>query len=78
MVVGADAPSDIVVRDGRIVSMDAPVKRRPDYGGERSVIAPALFDIQVNGVQGVDLQSPNVTAEDVAAMTRLLAARGVS
>lgn len=40
-------------------------------------IIPLLFDIQVNGYEGIDLQSPDVSAEDVAGITAKLAARGV-
>jgi N-acetylglucosamine-6-phosphate deacetylase len=37
-----------------------------------------LFDIQVNGVRGMDLQSGNLTVDDVAAITTELARCGVS
>ncbi len=77
-ILGAASASDIVVRDGTITSIRPAGEARPDAGSATSIVAPTLFDIQVNGACGVDLQSPDVTPEDLRRVTDLLAAKGVS
>ncbi|MDQ1258084.1 MAG: Amidohydrolase family protein, partial [Candidatus Hydrogenedentes bacterium] len=47
-------------------------------GSETSVLSPTLFDIQVNGAKGINLQTADVRPEDVRAVTDVLAAWGVS
>lgn len=69
---------DIQVRDGKIISLGPCSSSRSDTGSSRTIIAPLLFDIQVNGVGGIDLQAGDVAPEDVVAITRKLAAQGVS
>lgn len=78
VVVGETAPSDIVVEKGRVVSVSTAGRTRPDLGSRTALIGPTLFDIQVNGVMGLDLQSPALRAEDVRAITDCLARWGVS
>jgi len=70
--------SDIVVEAGRVVSVGQAGRGRADIGGRHSIIAPTLFDIQVNGVMGMDLQSPALRIEDVRGIADYLAAWGVS
>lgn len=72
------APVDVVVFDGRVQSV-APAGVGPvDFGSAESWLTPTLFDIQVNGAGGVTLQGEQVTVDDVVALTRYLAQRGVS
>jgi N-acetylglucosamine-6-phosphate deacetylase len=53
--------------------------RGPDVlGGDGLWLAPALFDSQVNGFGGRDLNAPDTTPEDVAAVMRLLWEGGVA
>jgi N-acetylglucosamine-6-phosphate deacetylase len=78
IVVGQDRPSDIVVEAGRVARIEPAGAAPADFGSEDAVIAPALFDIQVNGAMGIDLQGRDVRAEDVRALTDSLAAQGVA
>jgi N-acetylglucosamine-6-phosphate deacetylase len=78
IIVGQDKPSDLVVRDGKIVSVVPARSGRADLGSKTSVIGPTLFDVQVNGVSGIDLQSRALVPEDVRRITDALAAWGVS
>lgn len=75
--VGEAKPSDVLIADGKVTALHKASKRRPDVGSRHTVLAPPLVDVQINGVGGVDLQSESVTAEDVGAITKLLAKRGV-
>lgn len=77
-LLGRETPSDVVVRDGKVISVTPSGRGRADAGSRSAIFAPTLFDMQVNGAFGVDLQSLSLTAEDVGNLTRLLAARGVS
>jgi len=77
-IVGQKTVSDIVVRDGKVASIKAAGRNRVDVGSRTTLIGPTLFDIQVNGVRGIDLQAPIVTPEDVRSVTDMLAAWGVS
>jgi N-acetylglucosamine-6-phosphate deacetylase len=47
-------------------------------GGDGLWLAPALFDSQVNGFGGRDLNAPDTTPDDVAAVVRLLWEGGVA
>lgn len=76
--LGDPRPSDVTLRDGRVVSVCSAKRQRPTVGSRTSIIAPTLFDIQVNGAFGIDLQGGDVTVEDVTRLNGLLAAQGVS
>lgn len=41
-------------------------------------IAPGLVDLQLNGYQGVDLNGPNLAAEDIRQMVHLLWRQGIT
>jgi len=75
---GRERPSDIVIRNGVIASMEPSGRARADIGSKRSILGPTLFDIQVNGACGIDLQSPSLKPEDVFKITDVLASWGVS
>lgn len=68
---------DVVVRAGRIESVKPAGRARADIGDRETYLAPPLFDIQVNGAFGIDLQSRDLRADDVAEVTRRLASWGV-
>lgn len=70
--------SDVVLRSGTIVAVRCAGKSKADIGSAHAIIAPTLFDIQVNGYGGIDLQGKKVTPEDVRKLTDLLGANGVS
>jgi N-acetylglucosamine-6-phosphate deacetylase len=79
VVLGDSMPSDILVKNGRVESIQPSAKGgRADVGSENAHIAPTLFDIQINGGFGIDLQGENVSVEDVHKLNELLAREGVS
>ncbi|HOZ45652.1 MAG TPA: amidohydrolase family protein [Candidatus Hydrogenedentes bacterium] len=77
-LVGQQRLSDVIVEDGEVVAIKRAGKSKPDIGSQHAVIAPTLFDTQVNGVKGIDLQADDVKPEDVRAVTDILAGWGVS
>jgi N-acetylglucosamine-6-phosphate deacetylase len=77
-LAGQAHATDVLVSAGRVVGVEPAGRGRPSVGSRQSIIAPVLFDIQVNGVRGIDLQSGSLTADDVGAITDELAQCGVS
>ena len=77
-LLGAGKPSDVVVRDGKVVAVRPVGRAKAAVGTPASIIAPTLFDIQVNGYAGIDLQGSDVLPEDVARVDAKLAKIGVS
>ena len=69
---------DLVLEEGRLARVGRKRLGTPDIGSEEAVLSPLLFDMQVNGFRGVDLQSPDLRAEDVAEITADLRTYGVS
>ena len=67
--VGMRKPVDVYVRDGVVQRMGAPGQTSPDFGSEEAHIGPPLFDIQVNGVAGIELQGSAVKPEDYLRVT---------
>ena len=78
ILAGADEPSDILVKDGQIEEIKPAGRATPEIGSSTCIIAPTLFDIQVNGANGIDLQGDSVTPDDVCALNDFLASQGVS
>ncbi|HPK00053.1 MAG TPA: hypothetical protein PKW60_11250, partial [Candidatus Hydrogenedentes bacterium] len=77
--VGSGRPVHITIRDGIIEAItQGGGYGRPDYGTRSSIIGPTLFDIQVNGGNGINLQGRKTKPADVLELTRFLAAWGVS
>jgi N-acetylglucosamine-6-phosphate deacetylase len=74
---GDGALLDVRVQAGRVVSVSPAGNVQPDLGGESAVLFPPLFDIQVNGAAGVDLQDPALDAEGLWRITEFLRGRGV-
>ncbi len=70
--------SDVVIKQGRIVEVRCAGRGHADIGSCDAIISPTLFDIQVNGYRGVDLQGGKVTPEDVRTLSDYLAAEGIS
>jgi N-acetylglucosamine-6-phosphate deacetylase len=76
-IAGQENVSDIVVRDGKVEVVRSAGRGAADFGGPDAILSPTLFDIQVNGVQGIDLQSPDLDVEQVRAMHGYLVRHGV-
>jgi N-acetylglucosamine-6-phosphate deacetylase len=66
---------EIAVDGSSIASVTASAD---DAGASNVYVAPALFDSQVNGFGGRDLNAENTSPEDVAAVMRLLWESGVT
>ncbi len=77
-ILGAPQVSEIHVERGRIVRVVTLRGKRLDAGSENTFIGPSLFDIQVNGAGGVDLQGGGLCVEQVHAVAHTMAAHGVS
>ncbi|MCC6144276.1 MAG: N-acetylglucosamine-6-phosphate deacetylase [Candidatus Hydrogenedentes bacterium] len=77
-LLGTTAPVDVRVRDGRVVFVKRASRATPELGDGEAVIAPPLFDIQVNGAGGVDLQSPTLSVEDVLEVDAVMRTGGVA
>jgi len=78
ILIGQQAPSDIVVREGEVVSVTAAGPGPADIGSATAIIGPTLFDVQVNGLGGIDLHNPELVPEDIARISDMLARWGVS
>ncbi len=67
-VLGEDRASTVEVQDGKIRRIDRSRPAEGALGDESLVIAPAFIDVQVNGVAGRNVNTANVTAEEIAAI----------
>ena len=67
---------DIDVDEGRIVAVGEPSARPPDRQAEW--IAPAFFDLQVNGCDGISFNSPRLTVDDVRHVVQTCRCHGVA
>lgn len=77
-ILGDTSLSDIIIRGGKVISVGPAGRGKCDVGSPKALIAPTLFDIQVNGYGGIDLQGPHVLPEDVAKVDTKLQRIGVS
>ncbi len=77
-IVGHARSADIHVERGVVTDVSPAGRCRPDIGSSNSYIGPTLFDIQVNGYGGVDLQSDTLSVEDLFELNARLNALGVS
>lgn len=67
----------LTVQDGRVTGVDRPVGQ-PAIGGPDCWLAPGLVDVQVNGFQGHDVNSPEVTPDEIVALVHALWQTGVT
>lgn len=74
---GTKNPVDIDIHHGRVRAVCPAGRGAVDAGDVGSLILPGLFDIQVNGACGYDMQSYGLTVETVHALNACLVARGV-
>lgn len=78
MFAGDSRVSDVTVEGGKVTSIRPAGRVEADIGSRNSIIGPTLFDIQVNGANGISIQDSAFTAADVRALTDFLASWGVS
>lgn len=76
-ISGEAAASDLRIQNGRVVSMEPASEAPADIGSADSIVTTPLFDIQVNGAFGFDLQEGAASPEGVRAITDALARWGV-
>jgi N-acetylglucosamine-6-phosphate deacetylase len=80
-VTGLDARTgqgvSISVAEGRVAAIE-PTDLEPGGLTSGPYLAAGLIDLQVNGFRGLDLNDGTVTAERVAALTRMMAELGVT
>ena len=77
-LLGQDIVSDLVVEQEHITAIRPAGKIRADLGTKTAHLIPPLLDIQVNGLNGFDLQAPVVPPETVTAASMALARHGVA
>lgn len=68
---------DIRLHNGKVVTLQRASHGIPDLGSEDHIIAPTLFDIQVNGGFGIDLQAPDLATEQIYSLNDALVRQGV-
>ena len=73
----AQQPVDIDVRQGRVHGIYSAGAGAADAGGVDALIAPGLFDIQVNGARGIDMGAHDLSPDRVHALNAYLLSRGV-
>ncbi len=66
---------DLVCEHGRIAAMTAPADEPADV--EAGWIAPALFDVQINGCDGISFNSPRLSADDIRRVVRVCRHHGI-
>jgi N-acetylglucosamine-6-phosphate deacetylase len=77
-VLGEAGVFDVYLAEGRVQAIKRAGRATPDLGSSEVILAPPLFDIQVNGAGGVDLQSPDLEADDLCRIAAVLAQGGVT
>ncbi len=75
---GQEHLTTLVLEDGRISQVSRTARRGPTIGASDALIAPLLFDIQVNGAMGIDLQDPDLSISQVVELDAFLARWGVA
>ena len=70
-----DEKIDIVCRDGRIESISPAGQQSADR--EAEYIAPALFDLQINGCHGHGYSSPTLTTDQVREIVEVCRGHGI-
>ena len=68
---------DFLIDGGRIVSV-APAKIELAANLEADLIAPAYFDLQINGCMGINFTSATLTQEEIERVVEVCAAQGIS
>src|SRR5262245_36046026 len=67
---------DVQIDGGRIIAVAEPSARKADR--EAAWIAPALFDLQVNGCDGISFNSPRLSLDDVRHVVQVCRRHGIA
>jgi len=76
--LGSSEVRDVELSGGKVVKITKAGRGAVQFGSEQAIIAPGLFDIQVNGAHGVDLQDGDITADKLWTITQRLRRHGVT
>lgn len=76
-IPGRTGPFDLVYEQGRIVALQ-PVESTEESAADLPWVSPGLFDIQVNGMAGVNLSDEDLTRDRVLEIDAALEAHGVT
>jgi N-acetylglucosamine-6-phosphate deacetylase len=69
-------PTDVLCRDGRISAITPPAAEPPTR--QAGWIAPALFDLQINGCDGLSFNAPDLTPDAVRHVTEVCHRHGIA
>ncbi len=76
--LGSSEVRDVELCDGKVLRITKAGRAKAHFGGETAIIAPGLFDIQVKGAHGVDLQDGDINADKLWQITQRLRRHGVT
>jgi N-acetylglucosamine-6-phosphate deacetylase len=78
-IPGTESPVNIIIERGKVIQIGPHQKGSPyDFGGTDLYLCPGFFDPQVNGLAGVDFNSPRLTPEGLHQAARSLVSTGVT
>lgn len=66
---------DVVVHDGSIHSIESSNGGTPDF--EAGYVAPAFFDLQINGCHGIDFSSESITVDKIRHVVQVCRQHGI-
>ncbi len=67
---------DVTIADGRIAAIGPAMSAAPDR--EAGWIAPAFFDLQINGCDQISFNSPNLTVENIRHVAAACRSHGIA
>src|SRR5438477_13122940 len=68
-------PVDITIAAGRVTAVHLPRPPAPDI--EAGWVAPAFFDLQINGCDGISFNSPALTVDGVRHVVNVCRTHGI-
>ena len=76
--LGSSEVRDVEIKEGKVLKIAKAGRGKVDIGSETAVIAPGLFDMQVNGAYGIDVNDGDITAEKLWSLTQRIRRQGVT